>query len=125
MRRFYVSIALLAFVIITGLVSELYLDRLEKKLMSHIETAEIAYNSDSDSAAADHLTKANEIWEGNMPYLSIFINSVTLDEISLDFLEAIAAAEAEKSDFNASLYSLKFKLTDLIKTERLNWMSFV
>lgn len=124
MKRFYVAVALLGFVLVTSLASELYLNKLEKKLMSHLETAEVAYHSNYDSAIAD-INKANEIWERNMPYLSVFINSETLDDISIDFLETIAATEGEKSDFNASLYSLKYKITDLIKTEKISWMSFI
>ena len=124
MKRFYVAVALLGFVLVTSLASELYLNKLEKKLMSHLETAEVAYHSNYDSAMAD-INKANEIWERNMPYLSVFINSETLDDISIDFLETIAATEGEKSDFNASLYSLKYKITDLIKTEKISWMSFI
>ena len=124
MRRFYVALALLAFVIVTSFVSELYLNRLEKQVMLHLDAAESSYRLNSNTTAAD-IEKANKIWEHNIPYLSIFINSETLDDISIDFLETIAATGAEKSDFNASLYSLKYKITDLIKTEKISWMSFI
>ena len=124
MKRFYIALALLILVIIIGFASERYLNRLEKELTVLINAAESNFNDDSKTATANVLN-ARKIWENNIPYLSIFINSETLDEISLSFLDVIAATDAEKSDFNASIYDLKFKLTDLIKTEHLSWMSFI
>lgn len=124
MKRFYVALALICLCAATSIVTDAYLNRLERKMMLHLDAAESSYHSNSGLASAD-IEKAHKIWKSHLPYLSIFINSETLDDISLGFLEAIAATNAEKSDFNASIYSLKFKLTDLIKTENLSWMSFV
>ena len=124
MRRFYVALALLILVIIVGFSTGNYLNGLEKELTVLINAAEDNFSDDLKTATADIL-RAQKLWESNIPYLSIFINSETLDEISLSFLDVIAATDAEKSDFNASIYSLKFKLTDLIKTEKLSLMSFI
>lgn len=124
MRRFYVALALLCLCVATSIATEAYLNKLERKMMQHLDAAESSYHSNSGLASAD-IEKAHKLWESHLPYLSVFINSDTIDDISLGFLEALAAADAEKNDFNASIYSLKFKLTDLIKTEKLSLFSFV
>ena len=124
MKRFYISIALFVFVIASSIISEIYLEKLENRLITQLNAAEISYKENAETATAE-IVQANNIWNNNISYLSIFINSETLDDISQSFLELIAQSRGSKNDFDSSLYSLKYKLNDLIETERLDLMSFI
>ena len=124
MKRFYISIALFVFVIASSIISEIYLEKLENRLITQLNAAEISYKENAETATTE-IMQANNIWNNNISYLSIFINSETLDDISQSFLELIAQSRGSKNDFDSSLYSLKYKLNDLIETERLDLMSFI
>lgn len=124
MKRFFVSFALMALVIILSIASEIYLGKLEEKLFEQLKSAETSYRQGDDSVT-DELQDVYKTWENNTAYLSIFINHDTLDQISESFLRLVASANAVESDFNSSLYRLKYELYDMLETERLNWKSFI
>ena len=127
MRRFWISVAVLALLFCLAMYNSRYLDSYTKELTTLLKQAEICAAEEDWDAAADKTEAALDLWKKRETYLHMVLQHRDTDEVLLSFQEVqqLISHQEDGGEYSASNARLITQIELLYEMEQLNWKNLI